>query len=360
MGEIIWRIVKLEGAGEAMISGTESTLFVAAGAGDHTAFERLTEPHRRELLVHCYRMLGSLEDAEDILQETLLRAWRKLDTFEGRASFRTWLYKIATNTSLDVLSRRRSRALPSDMIPAADPLAPFPPPTGEPIWLGPLPDFLIDERTTVNPEARYEAHESVQLAFLAALQKLPGRQRAVLILRDVLGWKASEVAELLGSSVEAANSALQRARATMKQYHGDTIRLSTSAAETTDEQIALLLAKYVAAWEEADSRALVALLREDALITMPPFPLWYQGPETIRRFLDVHLFKLGANVSLRLEGTRANGAPAFATYQQDAQGVYRPAAIQVITITDGMVARIDDFLTYDNRLFSQFGLPLSV
>jgi len=213
-----------------MTGGTQTTLFAAAGSGDHMAFERLTEPHRRELLVHCYRMLGSLEDAEDILQETLLRALRKLDTFEGRASFRTWLYKIATNTSLDVLSSRRSRMLPNDRVPAADPLAPFPAPAGEPIWLGPLPDFLVDERATVNPEARYEARESVQLAFLAALQKLPGRQRAVLILRDVLGWKASEVADLLGSSVEAANSALQRARATMKQYHGESTRLSTSAA----------------------------------------------------------------------------------------------------------------------------------
>jgi len=199
-------------------------------------------------------MLGSLEDAEDILQETLLRAWRRLGSFEGRSSFRTWLYKIATNASLDALSSRRSRTLPNVVLPVSDPLAPLPEPVYEPIWLGPLPDFLIDERPIVNPEARYEARESVQLAFLAALQRLPGRQRAVLILRDVLGWKAGEVAELLGTTQQAANSALQRARATMKHHHGESVRLSSSAAYIMDAQVASLLAKYVAAWEEAPAR----------------------------------------------------------------------------------------------------------
>jgi RNA polymerase sigma-70 factor (ECF subfamily) len=198
------------------------------------------------------------------------------------------------------------------------------------------------------------------LAFLAALQKLPGRQRAVLILRDVLGWKASEVADLLSTTVEAANSALQRARATMKQYHGEDSRVSTPAARPADEQIASLLAKYVAAWEEADAKALVALLREDAFITMPPFPLWYSGREVILQFLDTHLFTGDARGLLRLVETRANGAPAFGTYQRDAEGLYRPVALHVVTVEGDKIARIDEFLTYNDRLFTQFGLPLSV
>jgi RNA polymerase sigma-70 factor (ECF subfamily) len=338
----------------------EGSLFVAACAGDHEAFQQLIDPYRRELLVHCYRMLGSLEDAEDILQETLLRAWRRLGSFEGRSSFRTWLYKIATNASLDALGSRRSRTLPNVTLPVSDPLAALPEPVNEAVWLEPLPDFLVDERPTVNPEVRYEARESVQLAFLAALQRLPGRQRAVLILRDVLGWKANEVAELLGTTVQAANSALQRARATMQQHHGENARLTGSAAGIVDAQVAALLAKYVAAWEEADSGALVALLREDALITMPPFPLWYRGRQAIKRFLDAHLFTAQAARALRLVPTRANGAAAFATYERDDMGVYRGVALQVVTIENGQVARIDDFLTSDGRLFAQFSLPLSV
>jgi RNA polymerase sigma-70 factor (ECF subfamily) len=305
-------------------------------------------------------MLGSLEDAEDILQETLLRAWRKLDSFEGRASLRTWLYKIATNASLDALGSRRVRTLPNTILTPADPLAPLPAPVTEPVWLGPLPDFLVDERPTANPEARYEARESVQLAFLAALQKLPGRQRAVLILRDVLAWKASEVADLLGTTVEATNSALQRARATMKQEHGDHNRVFAEAVKIADEQIVSLLAKYVAAWEAADSKALVELLREDAFITMPPFPLWYNGREAIRQFLDTHLFRGDAHGGLRLVATRANGAPAFGAYQWDAEGSYRPVALHVVTLDGDAIVRIDEFLTFDGRLFAQFGLPLSV
>jgi len=250
--------------------------------------------------------------------------------------------------------------MPNVILRPADPLAPLPPPVTESIWLGPLPDLLVDERPTANPEARYEARESIELAFLAALQKLPGRQRAVLVLRDVLGWKASEVADLLGTTMEAANSALQRARATMKRYHGENSRVLTPAARPADEQIASLLAKYVAAWEEADSKALVALLREDAFITMPPFPLWYHGREVIQQFLDTHLFTGDARGRLRLVETRANGAPAFGTYQRDDEGSYRPVALHVVTVEGDEIARIDEFLTYDDRLFTQFGLPLSV
>jgi len=327
----------------------------AARAGDHEAFQLVTDPYRRELLVHGYRMLGSVEDAEDILQETLLRAWRRLDSFEGRAPLRAWLYRIATNASLDALERRRARALPMATHPFADPRAALPPPVAETVWLEPLPDSLVDERPDVNPEARYEAHESVTLAFLATLQNLPGRQRAVLILRDVLGWNAKQVAEALEMTVVAVNSALQRARSKLKQSSADVGRY---AAARDDEGTASLLARYVAAWEAADSNALVALLREDAVLTMPPLPAWYRGRADIQSFLDTHLFTGHARRSLRLTATRANGSPAFAVYQADEMGVYRPAGLQVLTIQHGQISEINDFLCFDDRLFSRFGLPL--
>jgi RNA polymerase sigma-70 factor (ECF subfamily) len=300
-------------------------------------------------------MLGSLEDAEDILQETLLRAWRRLDSFEGRGPLRAWLYKIATNASLDALERRRARALPVATYPSADPRAALPPPVTESVWLEPLPDGLVDERPDVNPEARYEAHESVSLAFLATLQNLPGRQRAVLILRDVLGWNASQVAQALEMTVVAVNSALQRARSRLKQSGAD---VSRYAAARDDEGTVSLLARYVAAWEAADSNALIALLREDAVLTMPPLPAWYRGRADIQSFLDTHLFTGQARRPLRLTATRANGSPAFAVYQADEMGVYRPAGLQVLTIQDGQISEINDFLCFDDRLFSRFGLPL--
>jgi RNA polymerase sigma-70 factor (ECF subfamily) len=327
----------------------------AARAGDSAAFGHLVDPYHRELLVHCYRILGSLEDAEDILQETLLRAWRRLDSFEGRASLRAWLYKIATNAALDALTHRRRRGLPPALAAPADPRDPFPAPVSEPIWLEPLPDTLVDERPIFNPEARYEARESVTLAFLAALQTLPGRQRAVLILRDVLGWRAGEVAELLDTSVQAVNSALQRARTRMKQQGNG--RPAAAVVATSDAQLAALLARYVAAWEEADVPTLVALLREDAVLTMPPLPVWFRGRAAIRAFLANQLLAGPARGRFRFLATRANGAPAFATYQQDAGGVYRPVALQVLAVVGGAIARLDDFLVFDDRLFTRFGLP---
>jgi RNA polymerase sigma-70 factor, ECF subfamily len=333
----------------------ESTCLADARAGQQHAFELLTEPYRRELLVHCYRLLGSLEDAEDVLQETLLRAWRRLDSFEGRSSLRAWLYKIATNASLDALDSRRVRGLPTTTHPAADPHDPFPAPTREPIWLEPLPDALIDERETYNPEARYDSHESVTLAFLAALQSLPGRQRAVLILKDVLGWNVSEAAETLDMTEAAVNSALQRARATMHQPQEGARR---APARVNNPHTATLLARYVTAWERADTPALIATLREDVVLTMPPLPTWYQGHEALQFFFNNMLFAGEAAGRFKLLATAANGAPAFAVYMRDAEGAYRPSALHVLTIENDQITVIDDFLTFDNQLFSRFGLPL--
>ena len=330
----------------------------AARNGDQEAFQQLTDPYRRELLAHCYRMLGSFEDAEDILQETLLRAWRRLDSFEGRAPLRAWLYRIATYAGLDALDRRKARGLPSRMTPPSDPQAALPAPATEIAWLEPFPDALIDPQPAADPEARYDAHESVKLAFLTVLQTLPGRQRAVLLLRDVLGWSAGETGETLGMTTAAVNSALQRARATLERADTERLRLDSSSAG--DENTASLLAKYMHAWEAADSGALVALLRRDATLTMPPVPAWYRGQADIQAFLQAHLFTWIRPGDLRLHPTKANASPAFAVYQVDpASGEYLPAALHVLTLQDGLIAQIDDFLCFDNRLFSRFGLPIS-
>src|SRR5256714_13605272 len=233
----------------------ESALLPALRAGDELAFQRLTDRYRRELLLHCYRMLGSFHDAEDALQEALLRAWRGLESFQGRSALRPWLYRIATNACLDVIASRRRRALPNATGPAAGAGESLPGPVMEPLWIEPLPDNLVDLRPTVNPEAHYDARESVTLAFLATLQTLPGRQRAALILRDGLGWKAKEVAELLETSVAAVNSAANRARVSMKGY--DAERRSVNAASANSEQTAALLSRYVDAWQAADAAGLV-------------------------------------------------------------------------------------------------------
>ena len=327
----------------------------AARAGDQDAFQHLIAPHHRELMVHCYRILGSWEDAEDTLQETWLRAWRRLDSFAGRASLRAWLYKIATNAALDALAGRRARTLPPALYAPAPPGDAIPELVPEPHWLEPLPDTLVDDRLTFNPEARYEVRESVTLAFLAALQNLPGRQRAVLILRDVLAWHANEVADLLDTTVPAVNSALQRARTTMQQYQR--AQSPAAAPATPDAQIASLLDRYVAAWEAADAATLVALLHEDAVLTMPPFPLWYRGREAIRWFLASYLFTGPAQGRFRLAATRANGAPACAVYQLAEDGRYRAAALHVLTIANEVITEIHDFLTNDARFFARFGLP---
>jgi RNA polymerase sigma-70 factor, ECF subfamily len=324
--------------------------------GDDSTFQHLIAQYRHELLVHCYRILGSMDDAEDALQETWLRAWRRLGALRERAALRAWLYKIATNVSLDMLDQHTARALPTILYPAADPDDMLPDPISDPIWLDPFPDALLDG-LPVNPEARYEVRESITLAFLAVLQKLPPRQRAILLLRDVLGWKTQEVAELLEVTTVAVNSTLQRARETMKREYdkpGVHSFLPPENAETAN-----LLSRYVQAWEAADSANLISLLRDDAVLTMPPFPTWFRGKVAIQKFLDQFLFVQAAPNRFRLAATHANGCPAFAIYQRDDMGVYRATALHILTISDNRIAQIDDFITLDNRLFTHFGLSLT-
>jgi RNA polymerase sigma-70 factor (ECF subfamily) len=330
---------------------TETAPLLAARAGDHRAFEQLVDPYRRELLVHCYRFFGSLEDGEDMLQETLLRAWRRLESYEGRASFRAWLYKIATNVCLDALDRQRARSLPSLAGPANRMGEPLPAPVLEPVWLEPLPDSLLGTAAT-DPATAYEARESVSLAFLAVLQQLPGRQRAVLILRDVLGFSGMETAQILDVTVAAVTSALQRARATMRA--GRPPRDSQPA----EAEVAKLLARYMQAWEMADPAGLVSLLREDAVLSMPPTPAWFRGRADIGAFLEAVPFAGPIRAArYKLLATRANGAPACGVYQLGHDGRYEPAALNVLAVEDGQIAEMHDFLAVNGRMFERFGLP---
>jgi RNA polymerase sigma-70 factor, ECF subfamily len=326
-----------------------------ARAGDQQAFERLVEPYHHEILVHCYRILGSFEDAEDMLQETLLRVWNHIDSFEGRSSLRAWLYKIATNACLDTLDNRRVRGLPRELYGRGDPNRPLPQPLQEATWVEPFPDEMIDGQPSIYPEAVYEIRESITLAFVAALQKLPGRQRAALLLHDVMGWSASETAEILDMTTVAVNSALQRARATMKQPSEH-----KSTSSRLNEELSALLKRYVAAWETADSAALVAVLREDVALTMPPLPVWFGGRADLRAFLEGQLFRSLSPFRVHLKTIRANGSPAFAVYQMDAAGTYRAAALHILTIENGEISEINDFLTFDGQLFIKFGLPVMV
>ena len=320
-------------------------------------FERQVDPYLRELLVHCYRFLGSMEDAEDALQEALLRAWRARETLRSPDALRPWLYRIATRACLDLLETRRSRSMPPSTHPPATPGEPLPAPVLDPIWIGPLPDEYLDSASPT-PEARFELRESVSLAFLTILQQLPGRQRAALLLQDVLGWKAAETAETLGISVAAVNSALQRARSTVRERRpagGFTPRATAGDPQTAD-----LLSRYVKAWENADLPGLVSLLRNDVILSMPPVPAWYLGREAVREFFGAVLFSAPLQGRFRLLAIRANGSPAFAVYQRDGAGVFRAAALQVIRIDGSQVAQIDDFLVLDEHLFQQFNLPNTI
>jgi RNA polymerase sigma-70 factor, ECF subfamily len=320
-------------------------------------FQRLTDPYQHELLVHCYRFLGSMEDAEDALQETLLRAWRRLDLLKEPAALRAWLYKIATHVSLDLIDSQKVRTLPTTLYPPANPQDPLPAPVSDPVWLDPLPEEYLDNKDA-DPETRYEIRESVSLAFLAVLQQLPGRQRAVLILRDVLGWKASEVAETLSLSSAAVNSALQRARVTMEKYQGE--RKAMASQRLTDRQLSTLLNKYQLALENADLDSLVALLREDAVYSMPPLPAWYQGRSAIQEFLRSYVFSGQAQGRYRLLTSQANGCPAFAVYQTGERGVSTLASFQILSLVQDRVARIDVFLQPDQQIFKKFNLPKSL
>ena len=334
-----------------MNEGAETGAVVAAAkAGDEAAFVSLVERYRRELHVHCYRMTGSFEDAEDLVQETFLRAWRRRASFEGRSTFRAWLYRIATNACLDALAQERRRARP-------DPGAALPPPADLP-WLQPYPDLLLDGAAPSEgePDAAAVSKETIELAFLAAIQYLPPRQRAVLILRDVLGWSAKETASLLESSAASVNSALQRARATLKKRLPRR-RLEWAAGADPSEVERALLQRYVDAHERADIAGLAALLRDDALLTMPPQPLWYRGRDVIATFLAEAIEPASPDYigHFRLVPTRANRQPAAANYlRRPGDSVYRALALDVLRVEEGKVVEI---VAFPADLFPAFGLP---
>ena len=324
----------------------EAVLVAAARAGDEAAFRALTEPYRRELHVHCYRMLGSLHDAEDAFQETLLRAWRHLASFEPRSSIRAWLYRIATNVCLTAAARRQREPAPitHDLTTSE----------GEAITLAPYPDALLDELSSAEPGARYDLDESVQLAFLAAVQLLPPRQRAVLLLRDVLGFAAAEVAELTDASTASVNSALQRARATLEQRRRDG-RLDRTRTPPPDDVERSLVRRYIEAWQSVDIDALVALLREDAVMTMPPEPLLFRGAQAIGDFFAT-VPAGGALDEIRLLPTRANRKPALAAYLLDREsGNHQAYGLMVLSLDGDAIAEITGFA--DPTLFPLFGLP---
>ncbi len=328
-------------------------LISRARVGDGDAFRELTEPYRRELQVHCYRMLGSFQDAEDALQDTLLSAWQGLGGFEGRASLRTWLYRIATNRCLNARRSASRRPAKEWDVPEVEP--PEPTRLGEVVWLEPFPDALLEGAIGVplGPEARYERTESISLAFITALQVLPPRQLAVLVLRDVLGFHANEVAEMLDSTVESVNSALKRARASMQRRRRPSAdREPLPGSESPSEDA--LVAKFVRAYESADLDALVALLTDDVFISMPPMPFEYEGRDVVARFC-ASIF--GAGRRFDLVRTRANGQPAFGAYLRTAAGIRHGIGLLVLTLTGDRISAITRF---DNSVLPWFGLPRSL
>jgi RNA polymerase sigma-70 factor (TIGR02960 family) len=326
-------------------------LITRARAGDNDAFRALTEPHRRELLVHCYRMLGSFQDAEDALQDTLLAAWRGLGEFDGRASIRTWLYRIATNRCLNALRSASRRPAKEWDNPEVEP--PEPTRLGEVVWLEPYPDALLEGAIDVplGPEARYEQTEAISLAFVTALQLLPPRQLAALILRDVLGFHANEVADMLDSSVESVNSVLKRARANLRHRlppSGE--RESPPTPDSAAERA--LAARFVRAYESGDVDALVALLTADARVSMPPIPLEYHGRDVVAHF---YASVIGQDRTYDLVPTRANGQPAFGIYiRAPASGIRHGTGLYVLTLTGDRICAITRF---DTSVLPWFGLP---
>ena len=332
---------------------TTASLLAKARSGDRDAFEVLAEPHRREIQLHCYRMLGGLHDAEDLAQETLFRAWRSIARFEGRASFRVWLYRIATNACLNAIE---SGALRQRLMPETDasPSTRMPPrePAIDIAWLEPYPDALLEQASDAvpGPDARYEQREAVHLAFIALIQTLPPRQRVVLLLRDVLGWSAAESAALLESSVASVNSALQRARATVEQ-HRPAWRQGT---QVPDEQQRALLAKYVRSWETADVDGFVSVLREDAMMSMPPWREWYLGRDALRTFF-AFTAQPGGHAPFRLLPTAANGQIAFAFYSRWRSLEWRAHSIQLIELADDGIRVMTSFVM--PGLFGAFGIP---
>jgi RNA polymerase sigma-70 factor (ECF subfamily) len=340
---------------EAMVARSElaqNELLDAVRGGDEDAFLRLIGPHRAELHAHCYRMLGSFHDAEDALQDALLRAWRGLRALESRRSLRPWLYKIATNTCLDVLARRPKRVLPIDYGPPAGPDEGPDEPLAEVMWLEPYPEEVGLDDGQAGPEARYEQREAVELAFIAALQHLPARQRAVLILREVLGFSAREVAEVLETTEASVNSALQRARQAVDE------RLPKASQQATirslgDERVRDLVERFIEAFERGDVDAILAMITEDATFEMPPYPKWYRGRAAVG---DSWLMPGGPPPRLRYLPTRANAQPALGVYQLKAEtGRYVPIALDVLTLEGARIADITAFRSPE--VFQRFGLP---
>jgi len=353
-------------------------LLERARAGEELAFGRLVDPFRGELHAHCYRMLGSVHDAEDALQDALLRAWRGLGRFEGRSSLRSWLYTIATNTCLDQIARRPKRVLPIDYGPATDPHVGPGEPLVESVWIEPYPDEILGVQDGfAAPDSRYELRESVELAFIAALQHLPATQRAVLILREVLGFSAKEVAESLQSTVASVNSALQRARAAVDE------RIPEQSQQATlrtlgDDSVRELVDRYVDAWERDDVDAFAAMLAEDATFAMPPLASWYQGREAIARWATD--YPLSGVWRWRVVRTTANGQPAlgFYAWSEQEQG-HRPFALNVLSFRGTQVTNVTAFIARSaeprdrevferypdqpvdtakvNDVFARFGLP---
>jgi RNA polymerase sigma-70 factor (ECF subfamily) len=342
----------------------ERELLEAARGGNDDAFRRLVEPHRKELHAHCYRMLGSVHDADDALQDALLRAWRGLAKFEGRSSVRSWLYRITTNTCLDLISARPKRILPIDHGPAADPGDDLGEPLIESVWVEPYADEMLGlEDGYSSPEARYERRESVELAFIVALQHLPATQRAALVLRDVLGFSAREAAETLETTVASANGALRRARkAAAERLPGQSQQVALRALR--DDGLGKLVTRYTDAWEQGDIDAILAMLAEDATFTMPPLPTWYRGHDAIALFLT----RFALRDRWRLVPARANGQLAFGCYAWDAESASHTAlSLDVLTLEGTRATEVTSFVTPYARgparqrfaadVFERFGLP---
>ena len=324
-----------------------------ARAGDAEAFRALTEPHRRELQAHCYRMLGSFQDAEDALQETLVSAWRGLAGFKSKASLRTWLYSIATNQCLNAIRAGKRRPVKAWDIPGL--LPPEPSSLGGVPWLGPIPDSILEQAIgiPVGPEARFEQNESISLAFVSALQVIPPRQLAVLVLRDVMGFRAAEVADMLGTTVPSVNSSLGRARSRLELHRMR--RQPSGAAPDRDSQLEKsITARFVAAYESADVAALVELFTDDVFISMPPIPLQYEGRDSSARFFSMLLH---SDRRYSLVPTRANGAPAFGSYVSKSDGRRHASGLFVIEL-DGV--RIASLTRFENKELVWFGLPQSL
>jgi RNA polymerase sigma-70 factor (ECF subfamily) len=322
-----------------------------AARASEESFRALFEPHRRSITVHCYRMLGSLQDAEEIVQEILLRAWQRQDEVRSTSATRAWLYKIATNACLDLLRARRRRALPHLVAPAAGMATRLGSPADERLWVEPAPDALLDvaDDAAQRPDARVSLRESIGLAFITALQLLPPKQRAALLLVDVLGWKPQETAALLETSVFSVNSLLQRARKSVEERSRDAAPPEASSSN------AALLRRYITTWESGDLDAFTALLADDAILSMPPQPEWFAGREAIRRFLASVL--AAKPLQYRVLPLRANGVPAVAYYTRPMTGnaAYEAAAISLLGLRDGLVSQMTRFAS--PRLFPLFGLP---